>query len=126
MPFQDFSETFDVPWAIAETGVTDAYVQRDDQWIQQTYRQMVKHGGVSPGLLQLPPQQHVELDAAGPEGAGLRRRSGSQLLADAAPAPRPLGRARARVGPVGSQPERRRAPSVGPNFGERWRTPGRV
>jgi hypothetical protein len=45
--FQDFSQRYGVPWGVAETGITDAYGRRDPQWMQQTYRELVKHGGVA-------------------------------------------------------------------------------
>jgi hypothetical protein len=45
--FQDFSQRYGVPWAIAETGITDEFAQSHPQWIRETYRQLVQHGGLA-------------------------------------------------------------------------------
>lgn len=45
--FQDFSKRFHVPWAVAETGITDAYAARDPRWVRDTYRELLDHGGVA-------------------------------------------------------------------------------
>ena len=47
VPFQEFSRRYGVPWAVAETGITDAYAQRNPRWVQETYRQLIKHDGVA-------------------------------------------------------------------------------
>ncbi len=45
--FQEFSERYDVPWGVAETGITDAYGRRNPRWVQETYRELLKHDGVA-------------------------------------------------------------------------------
>lgn len=45
--FEEFSQRYDVPWALAETGITDTYSRRNPQWVQQTYRELVEHNGVA-------------------------------------------------------------------------------
>lgn len=45
--FEAFSKRFDVPWAVAETGITDAYAARDQRWVQRTYQELLDHGGVA-------------------------------------------------------------------------------
>lgn len=45
--FEAFSKRYGVPWGVAETGITDAYGRRNPRWMQQTYGELVKHGGVA-------------------------------------------------------------------------------
>ena len=45
--FEEFSKRYGVPWAVAETGITDAYGRRNPRWVQQTYRELVAHNGVA-------------------------------------------------------------------------------
>ncbi len=46
-PFQAWSRSTGVPWALAETGYSDPAALKDSGWMSRTYGDMVAHGGIA-------------------------------------------------------------------------------
>ena len=47
LQFQTWSKSKGVAWGLAETGYSDAARQGDPGWMAQTYKDMVKYGGIA-------------------------------------------------------------------------------
>lgn len=46
-PLSAWAKAHGVPWAIGETGYTDATAEADPEWLQTTYDQLVDQGGIA-------------------------------------------------------------------------------
>lgn len=44
--FAAFAKKHNVDWALAETGINDPAAKKDPEWMERTYKQLVKRGGV--------------------------------------------------------------------------------
>ncbi len=46
-PFQKWSQSTGVPWALAETGYNDVAAAKDSTWMSRTYKDMAAYGGIA-------------------------------------------------------------------------------